>query len=72
MLLENAKREIEKNIKEKTKKFYENMWNVMMSHAQGLVEVKQETMTDGTVKKTMSFKNLKEAREAIQEVRTFN
>lgn len=70
--MENAKREIEKNIKEKTKKFYENMWNVMMSHAQGLVEVKQETMTDGTVKKTMSFKNLKEAREAIQEVRTFN
>ena len=72
LLLENAKRDIEKNIKERTKKFYENMRNVMMSHAQELIEIETKTEKDWSVKKTMKFRNLKEAREAIQEVRTFN
>jgi hypothetical protein len=42
-----------------------------MSHANSLIE-KKEVIIDGVKTKVPVFSNLKEARLAIQEVRTFN
>jgi hypothetical protein len=48
------------------------MRNVMMSHAQNLVEIEEVAQKDWSIKKTMKFKDIKEAKEAIHEVRLFN
>jgi hypothetical protein len=46
MMLEQVKREMEITLKAKTKKFYDNMRNVMMSHAQNLVEIEEVAQKD--------------------------
>lgn len=71
-MLENIKMAEEHEMKKKTLKFYTNMWNVMMSHAQSLVEYKEIVDQSGAKHKVPIFKDIKEAKEAIKEVRTFN